>query len=372
MIKRPRRNHGAALRPKVALKAIKGEKTLVKLDARFQVHPNQRAQPLVVIAHPSGRLCNRLWLFANFIGNSCEYGYSLANIAFYEYAEHFENLKEDLFCRYPPRSERTCGSYVRRLLFGLVWVPLRVFSAIGVGSTSIHSHLDIRHYRGAERAFDLRGVEWKSALRKRVVFVEGLEFRDWKSLVKYRREILNFLAPRSVYVDAAMVLAGKARVDSECVLCGIHIRLGDYKQFKSGRWFYSIEQYVAKMREFYELFRSRKLVRFLVCSDENLPQDAFRGLPVAFGSGQFMEDLLALSQCDFILGPPSSFSAWASFYADVPLRFLFDLEPLTTASFIPIAERIRRRVDLAAHQGENLPHIGFLELCQDGLHRTSA
>jgi hypothetical protein len=332
----------------------------------------RRAQPLVVIAHPSGRLCNRLWLFANFIGNSCEYGYSLANTAFYEYAEHFENLNKDLFCRFPLRSGRTSGSYVRRLLFGLVWMPLRAFSAIGVGSTPIHAHLDIRHYRGAERAFDLRGVEWKSALRKRVVFVEGLEFRDWESLVKYRREILNFLAPRSVYVDAAMVLVGKARVDSECVLCGIHMRLGDYKRFKSGRWFYSIEQYVAKMREFYELFRSRKPVRFLVCSDENLPQDAFRWLPVAFSSGQFMEDLLALSQCDFILGPPSTFSAWASFYGDVPLRFLFDLAPLTTESFVPVAERIRRRVDLAAQQGENLPHTGFLELCQDGLPRTSA
>ncbi|MGA2223586.1 MAG: hypothetical protein ABSH41_03985 [Syntrophobacteraceae bacterium] len=337
------------------------------LANRFHVHPNQRIQPLVVICHPSGRLANRLWLFANFIANSCEYGYSLANIAFYEYAEHFEHLKGDLFCRYPPRSGRTSCSYARLLLFGLVWVPLRVFSALGVKPTHIHSHLDLRHYRGAERAFDLRGAEWKFALRKRVVFVEGLEFRDWGSLVKYRREILNFLAPRKNYVDAATALAGKARGDAECILCGVHLRLGDYKQFKSGRWFYSIEQYVAKMREFHECFRTRNPVRFLVCSDGNLPRDPFRGLPVAFGSGQFMEDLSALSQCDFIFGPPSTYSAWASFYGDVPLRFLFDLTPLTTESFVPIAERIRYRANLAAQHGRNLPHIGFLELCQDGL-----
>jgi transposase-like protein len=41
MAKRPRRNHGAVFKAKVALEAIKGEQTLVELSERFQVHPNQ-------------------------------------------------------------------------------------------------------------------------------------------------------------------------------------------------------------------------------------------------------------------------------------------------------------------------------------------
>jgi transposase-like protein len=40
-MKRPRRNHGAAFKAKVALEAIKGEQTMVELTERFQVHPNQ-------------------------------------------------------------------------------------------------------------------------------------------------------------------------------------------------------------------------------------------------------------------------------------------------------------------------------------------
>ena len=41
MSKRPRRNHTAVFKAKVALEAIKGEHTIVELAERFQVHPNQ-------------------------------------------------------------------------------------------------------------------------------------------------------------------------------------------------------------------------------------------------------------------------------------------------------------------------------------------
>jgi transposase len=41
MSKRPRRNHGAIFKAKVALEAIKEEQTLIQLSESFQVHPNQ-------------------------------------------------------------------------------------------------------------------------------------------------------------------------------------------------------------------------------------------------------------------------------------------------------------------------------------------
>ena len=54
MTKRPRRNHTPAFKAKVALAALKGEKTLTELAQAFDVHPNQitawKAQLLDVAA----------------------------------------------------------------------------------------------------------------------------------------------------------------------------------------------------------------------------------------------------------------------------------------------------------------------------------
>ena len=44
MTKRTRRNHTPGFKAKVALAAIKGEKTLTELAQQFDVHPNQITQ----------------------------------------------------------------------------------------------------------------------------------------------------------------------------------------------------------------------------------------------------------------------------------------------------------------------------------------
>lgn len=44
MSRGPRRNHSPAFKAKVALPAIKGDKTLAELTQQFDVHPNQITQ----------------------------------------------------------------------------------------------------------------------------------------------------------------------------------------------------------------------------------------------------------------------------------------------------------------------------------------
>ena len=49
MPRRPRRNHSPAFKSKVALAAVRGDKTISELSQQFDVHPNQITQWKVLL-----------------------------------------------------------------------------------------------------------------------------------------------------------------------------------------------------------------------------------------------------------------------------------------------------------------------------------
>jgi hypothetical protein len=107
------------------------------------------------------------------------------------------------------------------------------------------------------------------------------------------------------------------------LVVGVHIRQDDYRHWKNGIYFYETERYAQWMMELTARNPDKKIV-FLVCASNSLDESLFTGLSVVKGPGFPAGDLHALSLCDKIIGPPSTFSGWASYHGAVPLCVLRD------------------------------------------------
>ena len=111
----------------------------------------------------------------------------------------------------------------------------------------------------------------------------------------------------------ACVAAARESADR---LVAVHMRLTDYAKFNGGAWFYPPADYRRWMEQTATLHSGR--TRFLLFSDAMPPAEAFEGLDWRRGPGHPVSDMTAMSLCDAILGPPSTFSQWASFMGRVP------------------------------------------------------
>jgi hypothetical protein len=117
------------------------------------------------------------------------------------------------------------------------------------------------------------------------------------------------------------------------IVVAVHIRRGDYLQFLDGKYYYEDDVYKDKMLQIASLFMPNEIV-FSIFSNEKINTDNFCGLNVSFVNGNTaIGDMWAISICDYVIGPLSTFSMWASFWKKVPLLFI---EKSTTINSLDI------------------------------------
>jgi hypothetical protein len=274
----------------------------------------RRRPATIVIARRIGRLGNRLILSSHFMAFAREHGARVLNPAFAEYGRYFEGTRHDLLCAYPRRSiAAPAWPWLRRLVSGMYYYPTRAL--VGAGCKNVP--LKIVRLTTGQRC-ELTSDAWLGWVRqRRYVFVLGWDFRDAAAVRRQAAAIRAYFQPVEEHQRAIAAVIRRARGEGD-VLVGLHIRQGDYARYMQGRYFYSPEQYCAITRQIVELFAPRK-VSFFVCSDAPQRPENFPGLAVTLGTGHVVEDMYALSRCDYLIGPPSTFTGWASFYGDVPL-----------------------------------------------------
>ncbi|NVO32575.1 O-fucosyltransferase family protein [Hymenobacter lapidiphilus] len=278
---------------------------------------------MVILVKSFGQLGNRLFLFAHLIANAAEHGYALANPCFGRYARYFVAPTSADFEGLPVRIPVLRRAWQERLLGGLLRLvqPPRVFQALAAAIRPLPASaqpLDLLYLDDNTGTFDMHEARFVAAARQRVVLLHGWCFRDRPSFLKHAALIRRLFEPVPVHSQAVAARIATCRRTAE-VLVGVHIRRGDYATFADGQYYYDNPQYAHLMRQLLSQWSSSTRVEFLLCSDETLDLSAFEGLRVHCASGHFVEDLYALAACDYVLGPPSSFSMWSSFYGQTPL-----------------------------------------------------
>jgi hypothetical protein len=288
---------------------------------------------MIVISDKHGQLGNMLMLFSHFIACARESDLSVSNLAFAEYAERFPATKHDLFCRFPARKSwlsenRSRRNFLYRASNSIAQLLNRFGGNFGKVRSIAIDDSDTELQLGSPGFLEVaRGSQF--------LFVRGSGFRDAEMVRKHSEEIREFFRIPEQNQRNIDELIARARHDTD-VLVGIHIRHSVLHFENTRRHFYPTRCYAEFMDQLIELFPGRR-VSFLLCSD--WPQDpaTFSRFNVTFGTGDVVEDLYAFARCDYLVGIPSTFTMWASFYGKVPLSFIRSVDQrLSRADFATV------------------------------------
>jgi hypothetical protein len=281
-----------------------------------------------IIAGRANQLGNQLFMFGALIACAAEHETSVAHLVFGDYADWFETTARDLFCRFPARRSLLAPTQARRAVVAR-W-GLRFANSLARGRAKALRGKYIQHIESGYEStlvtragvVNLDANEFRERLRAPwLVFFQGPLVRDNIDFRKHADTIRHYFRPRADDAEfvARLIASSRDKVD---VLIGLHIRHGDYEQFMGGRYFYTNEQYAATVEPVRALFGNKR-AGVLVCTDSQQDLDHFRQ-PTRPSNGSVVQDLYALAACDYIVGPPSTFSQWASFYGRVPMYTIMD------------------------------------------------
>ena len=181
---------------------------------------------------------------------------------------------------------------------------------------------------------DLGGPDVRAKIGEaRVVLVNGWNFRAHGLTLRHGEEIRRYFRPIRPLEEASRAVVEGLRKNADLVV-GVHVRRGDYATWQNGNFFFELARYAAWMRQLAEQFPGQRLA-FFVCSNEPLAESDFAGLSVGFGQGHPVSDLYGLGECDYLFGPPSTYSQWASFYGTSRSFMFMRLAPLSNGSGSP-------------------------------------
>lgn len=263
---------------------------------------------MVILGPGEGRLANRLLISAHALAYCIRNKETFIDLSFYHFAGYYFLKSDNVKIKVKFISSR----FLTKIF---VWL----LSKIVLTGRFLDSDNLIDSYKTGWNHTEIESLKRR---RNRILYISGEGFRDTTGVKIHRNIIIEIFNPISEYQIKANQIVAEVRKASDR-LVGIHIRRGDYRN-----WYpkYCLEDsfYNDLISQIENLSAGQTTVRFLVCSDEEVDETKYES-NVSFSKQDPVTDMILLSRCDLIVGPPSTFSVWASYYGNVPLFTIFEL-----------------------------------------------
>ena len=279
---------------------------------------------MLVVFWNTGQLGNRLFYFSHFIAFSTETKSKLVCLFFGKEAKHysaqFEGTKSNLIGYFPKPFFSTST-----LLYRLInWLLYKLFllakrfqwnnKLVSIYTPTIEGKKDSETYSVIDMV--------NNATRKKSLFTfynSHIFWYDNTDLNKYHKAICDYFIPVEPHRSNVALYNEKLRDEfPSATIVGVHIRRGDYREWANGMWYFDDEGYATLMRKVEQQFLPKKTI-FVICSNEEVLFENYNDLCLRKSTGHFIEDMYILAKCDYIIGPHSTYSMWASFYGQKPL-----------------------------------------------------
>lgn len=158
----------------------------------------------------------------------------------------------------------------------------------------------------------------RRAINSRLLFLYGWFFRSPETAQNYRNYYQQIFDPA---IDKDNLEREFLTLDStNSIRVAVHIRRGDYDTFEGGMYYFPDSVYIHYMQKLQDLLHNK--CRFIIFSnDPGLSKEQYVQVfqeRVMFSEKSVFEDYFIMSECDRIIGPPSTFSMWASYLGEVP------------------------------------------------------
>lgn len=267
-------------------------------------------------------MCNVLFTFAYWIATAMESDFGVCHYDAKRYQDFFMTGSKGYPWSYPEglAVPGLAGAAFRSQ--ALRAVAARVLPRASAKRRSL-SMLDIaRSNDRIGKHYLLDSVQFRHLLSaSSILCVGGYAFRNKPALFRNREAIVDFLRPNEEQKAAVDSFEEKAR-EGCSHLVGIHMRRGDYATYSQGKYHYDDAVYRELIASLDSMLGGG--ARYVLVSNEPIRLESFEPYDVRVGPGTAVADLYTLARCDLIMGPPSTFSLWASLQRMTPLYQIYD------------------------------------------------